>query len=124
MSHARIFETFRAAASGAPEGEALKAMGHAYVHELLADRTGLLFQMQSYAACSDPVIQARVRDCYGTLVKEVTRLSGAAPGGRLAVLLARHAAQRDRLAGPAVDRRREPWARAWCEQGLIAMTQQ
>ena len=54
-------------------------MGQAYVHELLADKTALLFQMQSYAACSDPVIQARVRDCYGTLVKEVTRLSGAPP---------------------------------------------
>ena len=53
-------------------------MGQAYVHELLADKTALLFQMQSYAACSDPVIQARVRACYGALVKEVTRLSGAA----------------------------------------------
>ena len=26
-----------------------------------------------------PVIQARVRDCYGQLVKSVTRLSGAPP---------------------------------------------
>ena len=57
--------TFRRAAAGVPQEEALKAMGHAYVHELLADHHALLFQMQSYAACSDPVIQARVRDCYG-----------------------------------------------------------
>ena len=53
-------------------------MGHAYVG-LLEDRHALLFQMQSYAACSDPVIQARVRDHYGELVKLVTRLSGAEP---------------------------------------------
>ena len=75
---ARIFETFRAAARDAPKEEALQAMGKAYV-ELLADRTALLFQMQSYAACSDPVIQARVRENYGAIVAEVTRLSGAPP---------------------------------------------
>ena len=33
-------------------------MGHAYT-ELLADRDILLFQMQSYAACADPDIQAQ-----------------------------------------------------------------
>src|SRR5688500_17708525 len=56
---ARIVATFQTAAHGVPPGEVLSAMGKAYV-ELLADRTSLLFQMQSYAACSDPVIQARV----------------------------------------------------------------
>lgn len=78
VSDARIFETFREAARGVPRDEVLPAMGRAYV-ELLADRTALLFQMQSYAACSDPVIQAHVRDSYGELVREVTRLSGAPP---------------------------------------------
>jgi hypothetical protein len=53
-------------------------MGHAYV-ALLADRTALLFQMQSYAACSDPEIQAHVREGYGDLVQLVMRLSGAEP---------------------------------------------
>ena len=105
VAHGRILETFRVAARGVPPEEALAAMGHAYVHELLADKTALLFQMQSYAACSDPVIQARVRDCYGALVKEVTRLSGAAARGGLAVLLPRHAAQRGRVARPGGDRR-------------------
>jgi hypothetical protein len=33
--------------------------------------------MQSYAACSDPDIQARVRDCYVELVHEVRELTGA-----------------------------------------------
>ena len=75
---ARVIETFREAARGAPPGEALAAMGKGYM-ELLGDRTALLFQMQSYAACSDPVIQASVRDGYREIVKEVTRLSGAEP---------------------------------------------
>jgi AcrR family transcriptional regulator len=78
VSDARIMETFRAAARGVPRDEVLPAMGRAYI-ELLGDRTALLFQMQSYAACSDPVIQARVREAYGEIVKEVTRLSGAPP---------------------------------------------
>ena len=124
VAHDRILATFRGAADGAPPGEALKAMGHAYVHELLADRTGLLFQMQAYAACSDAVIQSRVRDCYGTVVKEVTRLSGAAPEdvwqffshGMLLNVIAS-------LDLPAIADQ-EPWARAWCEpEGLIDMTQ-
>jgi len=119
VSHQRISETFRNAARGRPKDEALAAMGHAYITELLADKTGLLFQMQSYAACSDPVIQARVRECYGTLVKEVTRLSGAAPelvwqffshGMLLNVV-----ASLD-LASIAAD---EPWAKAWCEPGEL-----
>src|SRR5215208_1937237 len=58
--------------------EALAAMGAGYM-QLLEDPNARLFQMQSYAACSDPVIQARVRECYGELVKSVSRLSGATP---------------------------------------------
>jgi AcrR family transcriptional regulator len=74
----RVMETFREAARGVPQADVLSAMGKAYM-QLLSDRTALLFQMQSYAACSDPVIQASVRAGYGEIVKEVTRLSGAAP---------------------------------------------
>src|SRR5215208_3167308 len=48
-SDGRIFETFRNAARGVPKEEVLPAMGRAYV-ELLADKSALLFQMQSYAA--------------------------------------------------------------------------
>jgi AcrR family transcriptional regulator len=78
VSHDRILSTFRSAARGVPRADVLQEMGRAYV-DLLADRTQLLFQMQAYAACSDPVIQARVRECYGDVVREVTRLSGAPP---------------------------------------------
>jgi AcrR family transcriptional regulator len=74
----RIVETFRRAAASAPRGDELPTMGKAYV-ELLQDRTMLLFQMQSYAACADPVIQESVRAGYGEIVREVTRLSGAEP---------------------------------------------
>jgi AcrR family transcriptional regulator len=115
---ARIVESFRAAAQGVPKDEVLAAMGRAYV-ELLGDRIALLFQMQSYAACSDPVIQAHVRASYGELVREVTRLSGAPPeqvwqffshGMLLNVI-----ASLD-LAAVA---EREPWAKAWCAPGEL-----
>lgn len=76
LIHERISETFAAAARGLPQPERLEAMGDAYV-ELLADRTALLFQMQSYAACADPEIQEQVRRRYGELVREVGRISGA-----------------------------------------------
>lgn len=74
--HARIGETFAAAARGVAREERLSAMGRAYV-ELLQDRTALLFQMQSYAACSDPEIRAEVRRCYRELVRQVQEASGA-----------------------------------------------
>jgi AcrR family transcriptional regulator len=117
-SDARIFETFRAAAEGVPKEEVLPAMGRAYV-QLLADKTALLFQMQSYAACADPVIQAHVRESYGALVEEVTRLSGAPPEkiwqffshGMLLNVIASldlHA---------IADH--EEWAKAWCEPGEL-----
>jgi AcrR family transcriptional regulator len=78
LIHARISQTFAAAARGLPKEERLEAMGDAYV-ELLADRTALLFQMQSYAACADPEIQEQVRRRYSELVEGVRRISGADP---------------------------------------------
>jgi AcrR family transcriptional regulator len=112
----RILATFQNAARGLPKEEVLPAMGKAYV-ELLADKTALLFQMQSYAACSDPVIQARVRDSYGLLVREVTRLSGAKPeevwqffaNGMLLNVIA----SLDLAAISDTDE----WAQKWCEPG-------
>ena len=98
---------FRRAAAEAPEDERLKAMGHAYVDELLPDRHAVLMQMQGYVATSDPDIQAHVRDCFERLVAEVTELSGADAGGRLGVLRAGDAAQRHAVARPRGDRRRE-----------------
>ena len=86
-------------------------MGHAYI-ALLEDRHALLFQMQSYAACSDPAIQARVRERYGELVKLVTARLRRRAGGRLAVLLARDAAQRRGRARPRTPSRTTSRGRA------------
>jgi AcrR family transcriptional regulator len=115
---ARIAETFRSAAAAVPRDEALAAMGKAYV-ELLQDRTALLFQMQSYAACADPVIQVHVRAGYGTLVRMVTELAGAAPEevwqffshGMLLNVIA--ALDLSAIAGE------DEWAREWCEPGEL-----
>jgi AcrR family transcriptional regulator len=54
----------------------LMAMGKAY-KKLLADRTLLLVQLQSYAACSDPDVRAAVRDGWGLLYRRVREVSGA-----------------------------------------------
>lgn len=110
----RVADGFRAAARGVPRDEVLGAMGRAY-RDFLADRESLLFQMQAYAACSDPVIQARVRDNYRALVMEVTRLSGAAPGpvweffshGMLLNVVAS-------LDLPSLAAGGDEWAAAWC----------
>jgi AcrR family transcriptional regulator len=76
--HDRIAESFSEAARGLPQEERMKAMGNAYT-SLLADRNTLLFQMQSYAACSDPEIQTRVREGFADLVRQVAEASGATP---------------------------------------------
>jgi AcrR family transcriptional regulator len=75
----KVRVVFHRAAEAAPEGERLKAMGRAYIEELLPDRHSVLMQMQGYVASSDPDIQAHVRRCWGSLVAEVTELSGATP---------------------------------------------
>jgi AcrR family transcriptional regulator len=78
VMHARIAESFADAARGLPPEERVPAMGKAY-SDLLADRTSLLFQMQSYAASADPEIQARVRERYADLVRQVGEATGAQP---------------------------------------------
>jgi AcrR family transcriptional regulator len=78
VMHGRIAETFAEAARGLPPEERMPAMGRAYT-DLLADRTSLLFQMQSYAASADHEIQARVRERYADLVRQVAAATGAEP---------------------------------------------
>lgn len=117
-SNARIRQTFERAAQGVPREERLREMGRAY-NELLADRDALLFQMQSYAACSDPVIQARVREDYGKVVETVTRISGATPPeilqffsfGMLLNVIA--ALDLEEIAEQA------EWAKLWCAPGEL-----
>ena len=114
VNHARIEATFARAAEGVPREEVLARMGDAYVDQL-RDSSGLLFQMQSYAASSDPVIQARVRERFGTLVALVTRLSGAESEEVWAFFA--HGMLLNVMASmdlPAIAGESE-WAAEWCE---------
>jgi AcrR family transcriptional regulator len=81
-------ELFARAAEGKRGGEALEAMGRAYVRRLEEDRTQLLAQMQAYAACDDPDIREVVRAGYGDLVAYVERVSGA-PAEQVAAFFAK-----------------------------------
>ena len=51
--------------------------GQAYVELLSSDRDYLMLQHQSYAACDDELVRARVRHRYAELVGLAQRLSGA-----------------------------------------------
>jgi AcrR family transcriptional regulator len=84
----RSFETvadrFRRAADDYAKGRApnkcedtLDAMGTAYRQLLLSDRDHLMLQHQSYAACDDEIVRARVRRRYAELVELTRELSGA-----------------------------------------------
>ncbi len=75
----RTLDAFQDAAEGLRGEEALHAIGTRYREEMLADRTYLRAQMQSYAACDDPEICQVVRDGYGDLVAYVERVSGLPP---------------------------------------------
>jgi AcrR family transcriptional regulator len=76
----RVLEAFRRAAASAEPGQELKAMGDAYVSELLPDRHAILMLMHSYAAGgADREIRDHVRRMYGSVVTEVTELSAAGP---------------------------------------------
>lgn len=78
---ARVTMTFEDAARRWEPGtdacdSRLMAMGLAY-KRLLADRTLLLVQLQSYAACSDPDVRSVVRQEWGRLYRRVADVSGA-----------------------------------------------
>jgi hypothetical protein len=76
---AMVSAVFGGAGAAAPPGERMKAMGQAYMDELLPDRHAVLMQMQGYVATSDPDIRAHVRSNYERLVAEVTELSQEDP---------------------------------------------
>jgi AcrR family transcriptional regulator len=71
----RVSDAFRRAASTAPLGERLPAMGHAYA-ELLADRDTLQFQLQCYAASGDDEVRETVARRYHALFELVQELGG------------------------------------------------
>lgn len=69
-------EAFQHAAEGKRGAAALNAMGTVYREQLLQDRIRLRSQMQAYAACGDPEIEAVVRDGYSDLVSYVEHVAG------------------------------------------------
>jgi AcrR family transcriptional regulator len=85
-SFERVAETFARAAANYREGRApaecedtLQAMGLAYKELLASDRDYLMLQHQSYAACDDEVVRARVRHRFARLAELARELSGADP---------------------------------------------
>jgi AcrR family transcriptional regulator len=82
-SFQRVEETFRRADADYRAGRAgdcedvLQAMGRAYKELLASDRDYLMLQHQSYAACEDELVRARVRHRYAELVGLAQELSGA-----------------------------------------------
>ncbi len=76
-TRAAFEESGRAARdAGADSKGILAAMAHTYMG-LLADRDKLRLQLQSYAACGDPAIQAVVHEEWTRLYETVTSISGA-----------------------------------------------
>jgi AcrR family transcriptional regulator len=82
-SFQRVEETFRRADADYRAGriedceDVLQAMGRAYKELLASDRDYLMLQHQSYAACEDELVRARVRHRYAELVGLAQELSGA-----------------------------------------------
>ncbi len=82
----RVADTFAQRRADYREGrapadceDALRGDGHAYKELLASDRDYLMLQHQSYAACDDEVVRARVRRRYAELVALAGELSGAEP---------------------------------------------
>ncbi|MFJ8910324.1 TetR/AcrR family transcriptional regulator [Amycolatopsis sp. NPDC102389] len=62
----RLSDGMRDAGDGKTGLDALSAMGAQYF-DLLADRTGLLLQLQGFAACGDPEVRDVVRSCFARM---------------------------------------------------------
>jgi AcrR family transcriptional regulator len=81
--YARVSELLTQAAASydpdlmGPDHPIQEWMGNAYVDMLRTDRDSLMLQLQSYAACDDPVIRDRVRANYAQLVRLARRLMGS-----------------------------------------------
>jgi AcrR family transcriptional regulator len=80
--YARVSELLAQAAESydpelmGPDHPIRRWMGNAYIDMLRTDRDSLMLQLQSYAACDDPVIRDRVRANYAQLVRLADRLMG------------------------------------------------
>jgi AcrR family transcriptional regulator len=78
--YAKVAAAFADARPG-PGEDPLRAMGRAYVEQLLPDRHALLFQLQGYAAASEPAIQEAMRRGFSELVRTVADLAGEPESG-------------------------------------------
>lgn len=75
---ARVADRFIEAAGDLRGQDALDAMGASY-GELLSDRDRLRLQLQAYAACDDPDVQAATRRGFGRLWEIAADRSGFGP---------------------------------------------
>jgi AcrR family transcriptional regulator len=104
----RTHDAFRRASEGLAGEDALHAIGDAYAG-LLKDRTMLLLQLQTYVACTDPDVRARVRAGFKRLTTFVAEVSDAPPERirrffETGMLM-------NVVAAMELDRVDEPWAR-------------
>jgi len=74
----RMTEGMREAAGDGTGLDALSSMGAQY-HEMLADRTSLLLQLQGFAACGDPEVRGAVRHSFGRMWQTVAQTTGLDP---------------------------------------------
>src|SRR5262245_54542582 len=102
-------EAFQKAAEGKRGYDALHAMAQVYHEQLLIDRVRLRSQMQAYAACGDPEIEAVVRDGYGDLVTYVERVAGDLPSGHVSRFFAAGMLM-NVIASMGLEDLSEPWA--------------
>jgi len=73
----QVRDVFTKAAEGKYGHAALAAMGEAYQNLLMEDRLVLNMQLQQFAACHDPEVQAAVRGSMQSLWQHMENLSGA-----------------------------------------------
>jgi AcrR family transcriptional regulator len=76
LAFSRVEQRFVEASEGLAGDAALDAMARAY-HDLVGNRDLLLCQLQTYAASSDPEVQAAARRAYGRLWRTAEEASGA-----------------------------------------------
>jgi AcrR family transcriptional regulator len=79
----QVRDVFTKAAEGLYGHAALAAMGEAYQNLLLANRELLNMQLQQFAACHNPEVQAAVRGAMQGLWQHMENLSGAPLGVRV-----------------------------------------
>ena len=79
----QVRDVFTKAAEGKYGPAALAAMGEAYQNLLMEDRQVLNMQLQQFAACHDPEVQAAVRGAMQGLWQHIENLSGALLGDRV-----------------------------------------